>query len=575
MKVLCVLCVLGGFVFPARALEREAFTFTRYDLNVSIEPEQQRLGVRGKVTLRNDSDSPQRNVILQVSSTLHWVSIRVGGKPIQFLTQTYNSDIDHTGALGEAIVSLPNAIAPKQQVELEIGYEGTIPQDATRLTKIGVLAETAKHSDWDQIGPTFTAVRGIGYVAWYPMATEAASLADGSSVAEAVGRWKRREAQSGMRIRFSQSNSSGISDSLYCSGISGPTWVEGEGKFSNPRSECEFRSLGLTVPLFAIASFQVLDRPFVNISYLRDHKSGAEDYALAVEQVLPFVTKWFGDRRERPELKAEVVELPDPKDSAFQSGNMLLTPLSENQTGMLLSAIQQMTRLLFPSPRTWISDGLAGYAAARYIEQERGRDAALTYLQGHRAPLVEAEASRVVGNNRAAEVALISSVDDFYVATKAANVWWMLRELVGDEALNAALHNYKATEDNDANYMQKLIEAQARRDLSWFFEDWVYHDRGLPDFRLASVYTHAVESGGKMVTVTVENLGEAAAEVPVTIRMATGEATQKLLVPAKSKATVRILAASTPLEAVVNDGSVPESDMNNNVYKIEPDELNH
>ena len=33
------------------SLDREAFTFTSYDLNVRVEPEQQRLGVRGKITL--------------------------------------------------------------------------------------------------------------------------------------------------------------------------------------------------------------------------------------------------------------------------------------------------------------------------------------------------------------------------------------------------------------------------------------------------------------------------------------------------------------------------------------------
>src|SRR5689334_25404862 len=116
MKSLCVLCVLCVSVFPASALDREAFTFTQYNLNVTIDPGQQRLAVRGKVTLRNDSDSPQQNLVLQVSSTLHWASIQIGGKPAEFVTQTYNSDIDHTGALSEAIVTLPRALAPKQTV---------------------------------------------------------------------------------------------------------------------------------------------------------------------------------------------------------------------------------------------------------------------------------------------------------------------------------------------------------------------------------------------------------------------------------------------------------------------------
>src|SRR5213080_4406502 len=173
MKALCVLCLLCGLNPTATALDREAFTFTLYDLDVRVEPEQQRLGVRGKISLRNDSDASQKSLVLQISSTLSWRSIHIEGKRGEFISQTYTSDIDHTGALIEAIVTLPYPVAPKQTIALEIGYEGIIPQDTTRLARIGVPADVAKHSDWDQIGRSFTGVRGIGYVAWYPIATEA------------------------------------------------------------------------------------------------------------------------------------------------------------------------------------------------------------------------------------------------------------------------------------------------------------------------------------------------------------------------------------------------------------------
>jgi len=117
--------------------------------------------------------------------------------------------------------------------------------------------------------------------------------------------------------------------------------------------------------------------------------------------------------------------------------------------------------------------------------------------------------------------------------------------------------------------MQRLLEAQSHRDLAWFFDDWVYRDRGLPDFRISSVFARAVVGGGYLVTVTAENLGGAAAEVPVILRMSTKDAVEKLVVPGKSKASVRILAGSPPIRAIVNDGSVPESDTRNNEYTIE------
>src|SRR5579863_5561307 len=202
MKLLGVLCALSVLITPSFALDREAFTFTNYDLDVRIEPEQQRLGVRGKITLRNDSLVPQKNVALQVSSTLDWSTIQIGGESVEFVTHEYTSDIDHTGALSEAIVTLPHEVPPKSTIELDIGYEGVIPLDVTRLTRIGMPEDKAKHTEWDQISKSFTAVRGIGYVVWYPVATESANLSEGNSVAETVGRWNARFASATMSLIF-------------------------------------------------------------------------------------------------------------------------------------------------------------------------------------------------------------------------------------------------------------------------------------------------------------------------------------------------------------------------------------
>jgi len=46
----------------AHAIDREAFTFTNYNLDVRIEPEQQRLAVRGKIILRMISVAAEKPV---------------------------------------------------------------------------------------------------------------------------------------------------------------------------------------------------------------------------------------------------------------------------------------------------------------------------------------------------------------------------------------------------------------------------------------------------------------------------------------------------------------------------------
>jgi len=117
--------------------------------------------------------------------------------------------------------------------------------------------------------------------------------------------------------------------------------------------------------------------------------------------------------------------------------------------------------------------------------------------------------------------------------------------------------------------MPRLIQAQTQKDLEWFFDDWVYRDRGLPDFKVESAFTRKTLPEGYMVTITVSNLGTAGAEVPLTVKFAGGEVTKRLVVRGKSNGVIRVEVPKPPEEVVVNDGSVPESDMTNNVYKIE------
>ncbi|HUK48866.1 MAG TPA: hypothetical protein VLW06_14785 [Terriglobales bacterium] len=562
--VVIVLLLLGSL--QLRALDREAFTFTKYDLNVRVEPQQQRLGVRGKIMLRNDSGSPQRSLSLQISSSLNWSSIRFQGQPVEFLTQPYISDIDHTGALSEAIVVLPQAVAPRQSIELEIGYEGVIAQDATRLTSIGVPADAAKHADWDQISPSFTAIRGAGYVAWYPVAINAASLSDGDAVPDAIAKWKRREAASTFDLKLCTPQNSTVPGLaiLMNSTEAKPKTTDPGG---NTCREFSFDPLRELVPVFTLGGYLASEHPDIDIHFFVDHQSGADDYSSAIDEVTPLVTKWFGDHRGNPQLKSQLVELSDAKASSFETGNTLLMPLDVSDTKLLLSAAQQVTHLFFPSPRSWILDGLASYAQARLIEEKEGRQAAIAYLEAHRSGLLQSEkdARAIDANGKP----LISASDPFRIEAKAMYVWWMLRDLVGENAFDAALHSYNAADDKEPTYFEKLIEAQSHNNLHWFFDDWVYHDGGLPELRIASVYPNHLPSGGYMVTVTVENHGGAGAEIPVTLHMQNDEATDRLLVRAKSRASVRIETPSLPQKATVNDGSVPESDTGNNEYKIQ------
>jgi aminopeptidase N len=166
---------------------------------------------------------------------------------------------------------------------------------------------------------------------------------------------------------------------------------------------------------------------------------------------------------------------------------------------------------------------------------------------------------------------LINTYDEELYRSKAMCVWWMLRDIVGEPGLKKALAAYHPAQDNEPSYMQRLIQAQTQKDLEWFFDDWVYRDRGLPDFKVESAFTRKTLPGAYVLTITVANLGAAGAEVPLTVKFAGGEVAERLLVRGQSKGVIRIETTKPPQEIVVNDGSVPESDTTNNTFKIEGD----
>ncbi len=235
-----------------------------------------------------------------------------------------------------------------------------------------------------------------------------------------------------------------------------------------------------------------------------------------------------------------------------------------------INLVHELVHSALPSSRPWVYEGLAHFAEAMYRQQQGGRQVALDFLGLHRAAFLDSEKEVSAAPQKNPGQPLASTFDETYYRSKAAYVWWMLRDMIGDDALKQAIGKYRANDDDDKNpkYVEQLIEAAAKRDLGWFFDDWVYQDRGLPDFHVQSVHPWTTEKGVQFVTVTLENLGNAGAEVPFTILFEGGEITKRIEVRAKGTATTRVELPQPPSEIVINDGSVPESDLTNNVFQI-------
>ncbi len=113
--------------------------------------------------------------------------------------------------------------------------------------------------------------------------------------------------------------------------------------------------MGETVPAFAIANYQALDRPTISFLHLPDHTSIARDYALAAEANDPLLHDWLGD----PGQPARVIELTDPNANPYQSGAILFTPLRQAPTATLqLLLLPTQVAARFHSPHPWIQEGM-------------------------------------------------------------------------------------------------------------------------------------------------------------------------------------------------------------------------
>ena len=135
----------------AEDAEREAITFTDFDMDVHLRPIDQHIAVRALITVRNDSKTPIAHIPLQLSSSLNWERIRLDAHDVTFPVATLNSDTDHTGQLHEAAVALAQPLAPGQTLQFDVSYSGSIQLSAQRLLAIGTPEDVAIHSDWDQI----------------------------------------------------------------------------------------------------------------------------------------------------------------------------------------------------------------------------------------------------------------------------------------------------------------------------------------------------------------------------------------------------------------------------------------
>jgi hypothetical protein len=552
----------------AEDAERQAVTFTDFDMDVRLRSASQQIAIRALVAVRNDGKLPLSRIPLQISSSLNWERIRVNARDVAFQVATLNSDADHTGQLHEAAVPLAQPLAPGSTLQLDVSYNGAIAPSAQRLLVIGTPEDVALHSDWDRIGVPFTGLRGFGNVVWYPVSAVPVILGDGARLFDEIGEHKLRMAGARFRLRLTVEFPHGHAPTVaLVNGHQAPLAVTDTGAIDVPgvaTSDTGNVILGFEAPSLFVAVRTPHAATNTIVWALPENEANVPAWAAATATVTPFLQGWLG---QRPRSQLTLLDLPDPQDAPYETGALLATTIRQANADQLDGILAHaLTHSWMQSPRAWLSEGVAHFMGTLWIEKQGSRDQALQTLESARAALALVEPE---SPGQSAGQPLATAISPAYYRTKATYVFWMLRDVAGDYTLSAALRAYDPAADVSLGYgrdvaghspFEKLLEqAGARRDLSWFFADWVDADKGLPDLAIDGAFPTAASAGNWLVAVNVSNNGYTAAEVPITVRSATNSATQRVRIPARGKAVQRILIEGKPIEVQVNDGTIPET----------------
>jgi hypothetical protein len=538
--------------------ERQAINFLSYDLDVHLQPRDHAMAVRAMVQLRNDSTAPLNRLALQVSSSLQWTHVRVADAPAAFSQQLIKSDIDHTGALREVVVPLAQPLAPQQTLSLDLTYDGKAPLSATRLEQIGTPTEMAEASDWDRVSEEFVGLRGFGNVAWYPVASVPVALGDGAKFFTETATQRQRQSQATVAMRVTEEFSGEAPNLAVLDGQIlqlTPTSLPTAGVPGIVTCEFPVTRLGFASPSLFLLTRTARSGSGVQVFVRTEDVDNAANYMSAAALVTPLINHWLGTEPRGP---LHIVDLPEPGDMPFEDGDVLFADVHSSVPEKLADAlVHSLTHLYFHSPYPWLQEGVPSFLASLWVEQNHGRDTAIQQLDNSRGALSLAEPA-------SDSQTLLLARDPVYYRTKATYVFWMLRDLAGDDALGRALRTYKPGSDkpgsdDTGNGFEQALEQSGGGDLKWFFENWVYHDRGLPDLSIAGVYPNkASVPGSYVVSVDVANSGTAEVQVPVAVSSATTTVVEKLRIPAKSSVSHRFLLQGELSQVAVNDGTVPE-----------------
>jgi hypothetical protein len=449
---------------------------------------------------------------------------------------------------------------------------------SARLELLGADPIQAALTDWDAIVPTTdagaTALRGFGNVFWYPVAQPTALLGDANHLIELAGQQRHQNLEATLSLRLTIDYKGDPPDAVIFDGHLEPltrTPDEDDQLVAQTRglATASFAPvpIGFRVPSLFLTAQQAAPASGRALDVISANSDAALPYETAVEALLPLMHDALGPAPLRPML------LLDHRGEPFEDSALLVAQLAagahaEDIAPHLVRPLTHAWFRIAGAQNLWLDEGVPELMSLLWTERSQGRVAALAELQRASVLIALAEPD-LAAHPDAAGQALTSAESDPYIRLKSSAVLWQLRELLGDAVFREGLlvfrHSLQTSPELARNpkSFERTLEHSSGKDLAWFFDDWVYRDRGLPDLTIAAVNPRPLparlgKNGGSLVAVDVRNDGDSVADVPVTVRAGALTASDRLRIPPHSLRSTRIVFEGTPETVEVNDGSVPE-----------------
>ncbi len=540
LAFLLLLLGLGTGLSRAQTqLPKFDFQAVHYEVQAALHPAEQNLTAEAKVELVAKTAS--RTVLVELHPDLHVdaVKLAIDGRKLDFQRDSFNPlDLE---------VTLPSMAQPGMHVTLIFDYSGAFANDDDSPTKDVRFAWIDKNSAYLLLPAR-----------WFPLTSYPSNRYTATfqiTVPDNFAVTGTGQSSTPNSLPAEKPGESGRSVYTFDCKDAGPvgTFVAGNLQLAPVHAQ------GLDISVFAPPAASAT----------------APRYGDELANVLTYYSNEFGALAS-PNIT--LAQLPDGTVDSFSAPGLLLlsardwgTTVNQNELAHLSAQQWWGNQVLPASPGdAWVTDGLAQYVTAMYIEHSQGEQGFRRELTNYAIGSVMFEGATPIA--QAQDLQPYSQQYQSIVVDKGAMVFHMLRASMGDAAFNSLLHDFytaHAGKTASIDDFEKIAEAhmpplktgQPHLNLIAFFSQWL-NSTGIPEFKLDYI-VYRTPKGFKIVGKVTQPLETF--NMPVEIRVNTeGNPVTK---------TVQVIGTNTPFE--IESFNVPKPDgilidPDNNLLKVSP-----